>query len=102
MNLKKTNLIGLLGTSLIFSACHKNPVTPQIEDPPTIESISANPSSVYTNTPTLFTIQTKAPDGLDSLVMDFGDGTHKTVQEQQKTNSTDTVSVGILLPGHPS
>jgi hypothetical protein len=70
------------------------PLTPSVtqETPPVIDLLTASPSTADVITPILSSYQVEDKEGLDSLVLTFGDGVKKAVKLARKTLVLDTVS----------
>lgn len=87
---------------IFFTGC-KDSVIPPVDNPPAISSFTATPSSVDVNKPVLFSVSSSDKEGLDSVVIDFKDGSKKSFASARKTASSDTVShafnnVGTYAP----
>lgn len=86
---------------LFFSSCKKEgPNTPIIEDTaPVVASFSATPQSTELNVPVSFGYSVSDKEGLDSLVVSFGDGVKSSVLLSRKTSFTGNVEHIYTVPG---
>jgi hypothetical protein len=99
MKLKKAGLLGLLGASFLFG-CH-NPIEPPVveDTAPVVASFTATLQSTELNTPVTFNYSVSDKEGLDSLVVSYGDGSKTSVPLSRKTSYTSELPHSYTVPG---